>query len=148
MKLSFALDGVTRLLLDTAPVIYHTEEDPFFGTRMAEIFRYCREHTVEFVTTPVTLAECLIHPLANGAHELAQRYEAFLLREERTTFHPIGIATAREAARLRTAHGLRLADALQVAVALETGCDALLTNDSVLSRVTGIRILQISEIEV
>ncbi len=39
-------------------------------------------------------------------------------------------------------------DALQVAVALEAGCEAFLTNDAALKRVTALRILVLDELRV
>ena len=147
MDIATALNGVSRLLLDTAPIIYLLEGNAEFGGHVYRLFRQCKERGIVFVTTPVTLAECLVHPLARGDHELVKRYENAVLREQHTEFWPIDAESGREAARLRAQLGLQLADALQVAVALRTGCDALLTNDSALSRVTGVRILQISEID-
>lgn len=148
MEISAALNGVSRLLLDTAPLIYLLEANPLFGERAVRLFRRCAERNIVFVTTPVTLAECLVQPLIRADRELAAPYEAAVLYEERTEFRSIDRETARAAARLRAQIGLHLTDALQVAVALESQCDALLTNDSALSRVTDIRVLQISEIEI
>lgn len=46
-----------------------------------------------------------------------------------------------QAAQLRARYNLTLTDALQVAVALETGCDALLTNDLTLKKVSELGII-------
>jgi predicted nucleic acid-binding protein len=40
-----------------------------------------------------------------------------------------------------------LTDALQIAVALEAGCEAFLTNDRTLKRVTELRVLVLDELE-
>lgn len=42
---------------------------------------------------------------------------------------------------------MQLPDALQVAVALERGCEAFLTNDRRLARVTELRVLVLDELE-
>jgi predicted nucleic acid-binding protein len=42
---------------------------------------------------------------------------------------------------------LSLPDALQAAVALVAGCDAFLTNDAVLKRVTELRVITLDEVE-
>ncbi|WP_416670565.1 type II toxin-antitoxin system VapC family toxin [Egbenema bharatensis] len=44
-------------------------------------------------------------------------------------------------------HNLKLTDALQLATALEAGCQAFLTNDTQLKRVTELKVLVISELE-
>ncbi|MBD2354935.1 hypothetical protein H6G41_09915 [Tolypothrix sp. FACHB-123] len=45
-------------------------------------------------------------------------------------------------------YGLKLLDALQVATALVAGCDAFLTNDVALQRVTELRILVLAALEI
>jgi predicted nucleic acid-binding protein len=55
---------------------------------------------------------------------------------------------SQKAALIRVRYGLKLPDALQVATALVAGCDAFLTNDVVLQRVTELRILVLSALEI
>jgi predicted nucleic acid-binding protein len=55
---------------------------------------------------------------------------------------------AARAAELRAHYRLRLADALQVALALHAGCEAFLTNDLALRRVSELRILELDELEI
>jgi predicted nucleic acid-binding protein len=59
----------------------------------------------------------------------------------------IDSAVAERAADLRARHNLRTPDALQIAAALETGCQAFLTNDTQLKRVTELRVLILDELE-
>jgi predicted nucleic acid-binding protein len=47
---------------------------------------------------------------------------------------------------LRAHYNLRTPDALQVATALEFGCQAFLTNDEQLQRVTDLRVLVLKEL--
>jgi len=49
--------------------------------------------------------------------------------------------TGQEAAKFRAQYNLTLSDALQLAVALQSNCDALLTNDIVFKRVNELRII-------
>lgn len=62
-------------------------------------------------------------------------------------FVEINAAIAREAARIRVHYNLQLPDALQVAAALIDGCEAFLTNDAALKRVTELRVLVVCELE-
>ena len=64
-----------------------------------------------------------------------------------TMFASIDHQSGRRAGELRAKYNLSLPDALQVAVALQTGCDALLTNDSGWRRVTEARVLVVDDLE-
>ena len=57
----------------------------------------------------------------------------------------IDIDVAGNAAELRARHNIRLPDALQVAVALQSGCDAFITNDKQLLRVDEMAILVLDD---
>ncbi|MBI1784716.1 type II toxin-antitoxin system VapC family toxin [Candidatus Sumerlaeota bacterium] len=147
MKLDVALQGISRILLDTAPVIYHLESDSRRMSVMAAFFRERAAHAITLVTTPIALSECLVHPIQRGLADLEAIYRRLLLEGEGTEFRMIGADEAREAARLRADHGLNLADAFQAALALAGGCQAILTNDSEFKRVNRLRTLVVDEIE-
>ena len=51
------------------------------------------------------------------------------------------------AAGLRAKYGLKLADAIQAAVAVQAKSQVLLTNDTDLKKVTEVRVLLVSELE-
>lgn len=61
---------------------------------------------------------------------------------------PIDLNVAERAAELRARYGLRTPDALQIAAALSSGCEAFLTNDAKLQRVTELRKLVLDTLEV
>ena len=147
MKVEDSLKGLTSILLDTAPIIYHLERNPSYEAVMSDFFRVRARHRIVLLTSPVTLAECLVHPIQRGLAELETAYNRLIVAGENTEFRPIGAVEAREAARLRGEYGLRLADALQVAVAVQGGAQAILTNDPVFARVREVRALIVSELE-
>ncbi len=147
MKISAALEGATSLLLDTAPVIYHLERNPRYASVLDEFFRVRKQNGILLVTTPVTLAETLVHPIRQGLTDLQAQYQRLIVGGENTLFLSIGAPEAACAARLRAEHRLRLADSLQAAVALEAGCGGILTNDSAFKRLSQIRVLILEELE-
>jgi len=147
MKVLDALQGVTSILLDTAPVIYHLEKNPAFASTLDCFFRIRAERQILLVTTPITLAECLVHPIQNGRTELQSHYESLIVRGENTAFQPIGEREGIFAAHLRAKYGLTLADAFQVAIAQLADCQALLTNDAALTKVTEIRVLLVGDLQ-
>jgi len=148
MRLAEALKGVGSVFLDTAPVIYLLERHPIYFPRMEAFFRIRRETGMVIVTSPITLAECLVHPLRRNMGELAERYRRLIVAGAGTEFHEIGPEAAERAARLRAACSIPLTDALQAGVAAEAGCRALLTNDRRLSQITDVSVLVLDDLEV
>jgi predicted nucleic acid-binding protein len=54
---------------------------------------------------------------------------------------------AERAAHIRATYNIRIPDALQLGAALSAGCEAFLTNDHDLRRVTDLRVLVLEELE-
>jgi predicted nucleic acid-binding protein len=148
MKIADALLGVNKLFLDTAPVIYYVEQHPNYVSVVAEIFDRIDRGDVRAVLSPVTLAECLVVPYRSGSVLLQQEFLDVLAHGDNTDLVLIDHAIGRDAAELRARYNLGLLDALQVACALNTGCEALLTNDTRLRRVIELRIVVVEDLEV
>jgi predicted nucleic acid-binding protein len=146
MNIADALQGVTRLFLDTAPVIYYVEKNPSYIARVKIIFDYIDAGSLTALTSPVTLAECLITPYRTGSTQLQQDFFDLIVYGRNTIFAVIDQESARRCAELRACYNLTLTDALQIATALEAGCEAFLTNDADLKRVTELRILLLDDL--
>ena len=89
----------------------------------------------------------LVQPLRQGNAKLQQEYSELLLHSANFETMPIDADTAKRAATLRAVYNLRTPDALQIATALEFNCQAFLTNDKQLQRVTELRVLVLDELE-
>jgi predicted nucleic acid-binding protein len=148
MKVGDAFQGVTKVFLDTAPVIYHVEATVGFFEVVQETFRLLDEGAFQAVTSPVTLAECLVLPLRLGQAQIQQSFIDLLTTTEAIALIPIDAEVGKRAAELRVKYGLKLPDALQVTTALAAGCEAFLTNDATLKRITELRVLVLSDLEV
>jgi hypothetical protein len=70
MKISERLQSVARLFLDTAPIVYYVEKNPRYLVKVQEIFRQIDVGTLTAVTSPVTLAECLVSADPIGTDDL------------------------------------------------------------------------------
>jgi len=147
MKVADALRAVTRLFLDTAPVVYYVERNPAHQPLADEIFDRIDKGSPLAVTSPVTLAESLVMPIRLGHAKVQQDFTDLIVRGQNVLFVPINESAVRQAADLRARYNLGLADALQVAVALSAACDAFLTNDVALKRVVELPILVLDELE-
>lgn len=139
------LHNVSRLFLDTAPVIYYVEKNERYLDCVKAIFDRIDDGLIIAVTSPVTLAECLVHPYRRGIVQLQKDFFDLIVNGENTVFTPIDQTISRKAAQLRASHNLSLADALQLATALTAGCDAFLTNDSEIKHVVELDVIVLSE---
>jgi predicted nucleic acid-binding protein len=70
-----------------------------------------------------------------GRSDLEQAYRDILVNGDTFRLSAVTTHTAESAARLRANYNLRTPDALHVATALESSCDAFLTNDLGLKRI-------------
>ncbi len=145
MQIDDELSGVSRLFLDTSPVIYFVERNPQFVGMIDPIFERL-EAEITAVVSPVTIAECLVGALRLNLAALQQAYLE-ILDAENVVFVETSRIIAREAARIRLEYNFQLPDALQIATAIAANCDAFLTNDIQLKRVTELRVLVVGEME-
>lgn len=88
VRIHEALQGVTRLFLDTAPVIYYVEKHPAYLDLVTPIFRHIDSEVLVAVTSPVTLAECLVMPCRLGLTKLQQDFTDLIVYGQSTIFAP------------------------------------------------------------
>src|SRR5262245_52784601 len=147
MKIAAALANVQELFLDTAPIIYHVEGNLAYQPLTDQVFHTIQAGTLSAVTSSITLSDCLDHAYRLGDMSLAQKFRNVITAGVNTRY--VGVdAVAERTAEVRAQYNLKLADSFQVAAAIAAGCDAFLTNDSDLKRVSGITILVLDELEV
>jgi predicted nucleic acid-binding protein len=140
------LRDVKYLFLDTAPLIYYVEKHPQYRRILKFIFSRIDKGSILGFTSPVTLAECLIHPYRRGLIDLQKDFTDLIVNGKNTTFVTIDLTVSQKAAQLRASYNLPLVDAFQVATAISSGCDTFLTNDLSLKQVKEIRILVLADI--
>lgn len=120
-KLHDALQGVGRLGLDTAPIIYFIESNPQYDVLLTEVFRRISNGTIEGLCSVITLTEVLVRPLRLADQQLARNYTELLLHSRFFSTVPVDAGIAYTAADLRARYNLRTPDALQIAAAMEQG---------------------------
>lgn len=146
MKVNNAIQGIRRLFLDTAPIIYYVENHPNYYELTQVIFDGIDEGLLLGVTSPISLSECLVYPYKLGLIALAQDFIYLIVDGENINFVLIDEDIGNLAAQMRARYSLSLTDALQIATAIQSNCDAFLTNDLQLKRVNELSILVISEL--
>lgn len=147
MRVKAAFKQVNRLFLDSAPVIYYVDINPDYLVIMDVVFDFVESGKVRVVTSPVTLAECLVLPMRQNNLLKQQQLIDIITSPETAEFVVITSEIARCAADIRARYNLKLPDALQVATAIVSNCEAFLTNDTQLKRVTELQVLVIEELE-
>jgi predicted nucleic acid-binding protein len=147
MKLDLAIEGITALGFDTAPLIYFVERHTNYLDLMRAIIQRVDSGKVAGYSSVVTLTEVLTQPMRLNNSVLETEYRELLLNSRNFALAVITTQVAERAAGLRAKYSLRTPDALQIAAALETGCQAFLTNDLELKRVTELQVLVLAEIE-
>lgn len=146
MNIADRLNGIRRLFLDSGPVIYFIEKNEAYLEIMRPVFRHIDSGAVVAVTSPVTLTECLVYPCRFQRPELTRAFVNCIVRGNNTEFVGIDEKAAQRAAAIRASHNLSLADAFQIAVAIAADCDAIITNDLALKRVSEVDVIVLDEL--
>jgi predicted nucleic acid-binding protein len=147
MRVDEALQGVSRLAFDTAPIIYFVEANPAYDKVVSNIFNRVAAGSLEGWTSVISLSEVLVQPVVSGRDDLQQTYRELLLKSANFHTIPINAAVAENAARMRAIYGLRLPDAIQIAFAVDVGCQAIVCNDHSMRRVTELSVLILDDLE-
>jgi predicted nucleic acid-binding protein len=147
VKISDVMPTLSSLCIETAPFIYLVENHPSYVGRMRSIIQYIDDGAVAGFSSTVTLTEVLTQPLKMKNSRLVNMYRDILVQSRNFTLVAINTAVAERAADLRARYNLKTPDALQIAVALHAGCDAFLSNDLGLKRVTEVHVLILDELE-
>ena len=114
---------------------------------MNAIIEAIEDRPIEAVSSVITLTEVLTYPLKLGNTRLEREYRDILLHSGGFRLLTITAQIAESAAALRARYNLRTPDALHVAAGIDARCDAFLTNDTGIKRVTEIAVLVLDEPE-
>lgn len=89
---------------------------------------------ISVVTSTLTVAEVLVHPLKTANQALITAYNRFFTPSSNFEIQPVNQEIAKIAAKLRAEFGLKGFDAVHAATAINSGCKTIITGDSVFSR--------------
>ena len=137
--------GGRATYLDSNVFIYAFEEHPVFAGPLHALLAEIEARRLDAVTSEITLAEMLVRPLREERDDLARVYETFLTPRASFAVVPVSRDVLVEAARLRATARLKLPDAIHAATARQSGCAALLTNDTGLGAVPGVEVVRLAE---
>lgn len=134
--------------LDTAPLIYFIEQNEAYLELVRAFFQAMSRGEFQVITSTLTLAEVLVHPLRSGDVGLAEQYRDIILDQENLITVPISVEIAEVAAQLRATQNLRTPDAIQIATAIQGGAAYFLTNDARLVTVPDLEVLVLDALQI
>jgi len=140
-EIQSALEGVRKLGIDTAPLIYFVERHAQFSPVVRTVIERAEAGDLELISSTLTLTEALTLPFQQQADAIAETYRAILLGSSYTRIFAVDAEIAELAARLRAKYRIKTPDAIQIAVSIQAGCEAFLTNDRNLKRVHDLSVL-------
>ncbi|MCI0710468.1 MAG: PIN domain-containing protein [Chloroflexi bacterium] len=147
MRVQDALKDIERIYVEAAPLIYYIEENTAHLDKMVAVIQAIESGSLEAISSVITLTEVLIHPIRENDEYLEQQYRDILTNNDQFKLMSVSPTIAESAARLRVSYNLRTPDALHVATALDADCDAFLSNDLGLKRVTELKVILLDGLE-
>ena len=82
MKIKTVLKQLNLIFLDSAPIIYYVESNPNYFLIIDEVFNYIESHSIRVITSPITLAECLILPTRQKNLSVQQQFINILTNQD------------------------------------------------------------------
>lgn len=137
-KLIQRLSRYASIGLDTSVFIYHFEAHPVYHKHTSGLLAEMERGRWQAATSVITLMEINVRPLMLGREDVARQYEALLVNFPHLQIVELNREIARHATVLRAKFRIRPADALQVAACLDVGCQAFVTNDLDLGRLSSL----------
>lgn len=123
-----------RSFWDTNLFIYWLEHAERFEAAMDRLQEWHAKERLEVITSTLTLAEILVHPIAEGQPLLAQKYHQTI---QRMGCIPFGPEAAWRFAEIRAAHPkIKPPDAIQLACAATEQVHCFITHDEELVKLS------------
>ncbi len=146
MTLSYELQKIRTIFIDTAPIIYYIEDHQDFAPLMTQIVNDFQSNTLTAYSSVITLTEVLPKPIQKNQNGLATKFSEFLKKGKNFNLIEISENIAEKAGRLRGKYlNLKALDAIQLASAISLELDAFLTNDKKLKQVNEIKVLLLKD---
>ena len=137
---------IGKVFLDSAPIIYKVEKHEKYYSVVNPLFSRIDNKESRAVISPITISECLVIPLRTRNETLINTFTKLFRQNKAFEFHTFDQQTAIFASNLRAQHNILLLDAYQLAIAIQSQCDAFLTNDKKLKRVQEINVLLVDDL--
>lgn len=140
-----ALRRHRRIALDTSIFIDHLEAYPRYADLADSVFSWLDKPANLGFTSTITMTELLVAPYRQSNQQRVDEFYGLLSTYPHLTWVPVDLEIADTAASLRSTLSLRTPDAIQAATAKHSRSSAIITNDSVFTRILGITTLVLDQ---
>lgn len=130
-----------RFYLDTNVIISIIDGVETLETKQVEFISHIEENKIEALTSELTLAECLVRPLADKNISAIKAYMGFLEGRPDFAVIPVSRDILILAAQVRVDTRLKLPDAIHAATAKTSDCAIFLTCDRRIKNLAGLKIV-------
>ncbi|TRL39065.1 type II toxin-antitoxin system VapC family toxin [Rhizobium straminoryzae] len=134
----------SRLYVDTNVLIYIIDGNDYLRQKAKQTLNSLRPK-FSFVTSELTVGECLRGALRRGNNDSAENYRRLLSNRAFITLAPVTLSLIERAAELGASLDMKLIDSLHVATAEACGCRLFITNDRGIRAPAGLALQSLSE---
>jgi predicted nucleic acid-binding protein len=129
-----------RVYVDASALIYAIEVPQQYPGLRAKVFKPFAQGQLTLVTSWITFAEVLVHPLQIGDTTLVNTYRQFFKASPVFEILRVDDTIADQAASLRALHGFKLPDAIHIATGMAAGCTHYVSGDAKWTK-TGLQVI-------
>ena len=142
------MNGFDRIFIDTAPIIYLTENHPAYYRPVSLFFaNQFNFFESSFITSSLTLAELFVKPKKNNNLELISEFKK-VFTNLNFIIADVTSAIAESSAELRAIYPfLKSFDAIQVATARQFSCNKFFTNDASLKKLQELEVVLVNDLK-
>ena len=141
-----ALQGISKIALDTMVFIYHLENNPDYKKTTASILRSIETGKRQGVTSAITLLELLVKPMQLEEQSIIDNYIFALTTFPNLKLCEVSVNIAISAAKFRAKYRISTPDSIQIATAIIEESDCFITNDQSLNQIDEIKIITLDQI--
>jgi uncharacterized protein len=127
------------VFIDSSVVIYFVEQPAVWGSKASARMSALLAAGETFGVTDLVRMECRVGPIKLGNKPRLNDFAVFFAGPDLQVF-PVTAALCDRASSVRAMYGFKPLDSLHLAAAVENHCGLFLTNDSRLSRFTGVTV--------
>ena len=119
-----------RVYIDSSALVYAVEVPHLYPGLRTKLFVPFSRGQLTLVTSWVTFAEFMIHPVRLGDSILETTYRQLFQPSPIFEILRVDQQIADQAARIRVAHGFKLPDVIHIATGLAANCTCYVTGDA------------------
>ena len=131
--------------LDANILIYLLEDYPQYRSSLDNLLSLIETGEVKAHTSQLSLAEILVKPYKDEAHEAVEQYKALFDVPQFLTVHQVTSDILIKAAEIRSRSSIKLLDAIHIATTQFSNCNIIITNDRALKKIEQIEVVSLDD---